>query len=147
MPRKRLLAAPTFAFAADDGWLRLTLPVRTVSEANARGKWQQINRKAQQRKIVRAWLGKGRPYHNRLPSPPALVRLVRIGPKPLDEGDNLPSALKAVRDEVAAAYGLGDGADAPLEWDYQQRPGSREYAVEIQVYRPELAPVFEQSAL
>jgi hypothetical protein len=143
-----IVAAPAsaFSFAAAPGWFELTLPIKTVSEANARGKWQQVDRRAAQRKIVKTWIGKDRPYHSRLPSLPVVVRLARIGGKALDPGDNLPAALKAVRDEVAAAYGVGDGADSPLTFDYWQVPGGRELAVQIQIYSADAAPVLDAPA-
>lgn len=129
--RKRPLPPPaTVAFDAGDGWFSLTLPIKTVSEANARGKWQQIRRKADQPLKVKVWMDL---YRNRRPSLPVTVRLTRIGPKALDRGDNLPASLKAVRDEVAAAYGQGDGEGSPLEFDYWQEPGSEQHAVRIEI--------------
>jgi len=60
---------------------------------------------------------------------PATVTLWRIGPQLLD-GDNLQGALKAVRDEVAAAIGVDD-RDPRLLWVYEQKKGS--YSLEIRV--------------
>jgi hypothetical protein len=64
--------------------------------------------------------------------PPCVVTLTRIGPKPLD-GDNLQSAFKTVRDQIASLLRVDD-ADPRVEWRYGQRKG--EYGVEIEVDRP-----------
>lgn len=50
-----------------------------------------------------------------------LVKLVRIGPNELDEGDNLPGSMKACRDELADLLGLKSDRDARVRWSYDQR--------------------------
>ncbi len=51
--------------------------------------------------------------------PRYFVLIVRVGPATLD-GDNLISACKAARDEIAAWLGLDD-ADPHIFWSYDQR--------------------------
>lgn len=49
------------------------------------------------------------------------VRLVRVSPRELDD-DNLQGAFKAVRDEIAAFFGIDD-RDARIRWLYGQTKG------------------------
>ena len=64
-----------------------------------------------------------------LPPLPVVVTITRIGPRRLDN-DNLESACKYVRDEIARAYGVDDGS--PLyNWQCEQRIG--DYAVEVEI--------------
>lgn len=59
------------------------------------------------------------------------VTLTRVGPRALD-GDNLQSALKAVRDAVAHKLGVDDGGPL-VTWEYAQERG--EYAVRVRIER------------
>lgn len=61
---------------------------------------------------------------------PAVVTLTRIGARLLDS-DNLQGALKAIRDQVAAQLGCGDGPTDPITWRYGQERG--EYGVRVEV--------------
>jgi len=71
---------------------------------------------------------------------PMTITLTRIAPRALDEGDNLSSALKSVRDAVAdylsGEYGnkaVRSDRQPGLHWRYAQRQGyaPRVYGVEI----------------
>ncbi len=108
--------------------LSITLPIRTVSEANTRqGASSEMRRKKAQRSAARDRL---RALAASLPALPATVTLVRIGRRLLDD-DNLSGAMKHVRDGVADAYRVDDGS--PL---YRWVPGQRigpAYAVEIRI--------------
>lgn len=104
----------------------ITLPIKTVSEANRREHWAK---KAARVKAHRkaAWLLT--PAH----ALPCIVRLTRIAPRALDEGDNLPASLKAVRDGIADRLGVDDRDDR-VTWVYYQRRGRPgEYAVEVEL--------------
>jgi hypothetical protein len=93
--------------------VRLLLPLRLDSAANLRERWQvRARRVASQRQFVAAYI-----RHQPVPALPVVVTLVRIAPRALD-GDNLQSAFKAVRDEVAKWLGV-----------------PRTYQVEIEVLR------------
>lgn len=108
------------------GSTRIKAPIRTVSELNDRSRWGQIRRKKRQRQDIR-WILNVSPK----PSLPCAVLMTRIAPRALDQGDNLNSAFKAIRDEIAAWLGIDD-ADPLVSWRYSQRRGAtREYAVEI----------------
>lgn len=95
--------------------LVVTLPLRLVSEPNARVHWAtKAKRVKAQRTAVRMCLGAH--VWGRVP---CRVLLTRIGPNALD-GDNLAGACKAVRDAVAAALGVDD-RDPRVAWEYAQR--------------------------
>ena len=66
------------------------------------------------------------------PMPSGLTcTLVRVAPRMLDD-DNLAGAFKAVRDGVAAFFGVDDGPKGPIAWRYEQRRGQpKQYRVEI----------------
>lgn len=115
--------------AAPPASVRVTLPLRTCTEGNAKEHWRTKARRAQQqRQLVRLVL----PMHLRTCHVPAhitfrpiIVTLTRIAPsKGLDPHDNLPGSLKHVVDEVASCLGLDD-RDPRVTWMYEQRRGSR----------------------
>lgn len=61
------------------------------------------------------------------------VTMIRISAGVLDD-DGLKGALKAVRDEVAAWLGCGDGPNDPVAWRYGQQKGpAKVYAVRIEI--------------
>jgi hypothetical protein len=119
--------------------IRVTIPIRTVSEPNQRDHWAvRAKRTKRARMIValrlrsamtrRALLGR----HNDA----EVVTLTRISSGLLDD-DNLRGALKACRDGVADALGIDD-RDPRVAWRYDQRRGKRgQYAVEITIIRAE----------
>jgi hypothetical protein len=85
--------------------IEFDIPVRTASEANARGKRKaEIARKSAVKAIAKSCLP-------RLAEPfplPCRVTMTRHGIKKLDE-DNLGRALKSVRDCLADWLGVDDG--------------------------------------
>lgn len=103
------------------------LPIRTVSESNARGHWAKRAGRAKAQRFtvtlaLRARLAKL--------TAPLTVMLTRVAPRALDD-DNLRGALKAVRDGVADALGIDD-RDPRVTYAYAQRRGTAgQYAVEI----------------
>lgn len=112
--------------------IRIDLPIRTVSEANARGHWSKKAKRAKGQRHI-AWahvfsFGTAK----RRECLPGVVTLTRIAPRALD-GDNLQSALKAVRDGVADALGVND-ADPRVTWQYAQERGkARQYGVRVEI--------------
>jgi len=65
------------------------------------------------------------------PDRPLLVRIVRVGGRPLDD-DNLAGGCKELRDAIAAALGRrGDSKADGLRWEYQQEPGEVGTRIEI----------------
>ena len=64
-----------------------------------------------------------------MPRPPLVVTITRYGPRRLDD-DNLDTACKYVRDEVARTIGLDDGS--PLyTWRCEQDLGDYGVGIEI----------------
>lgn len=68
------------------------------------------------------------------PQLPVNVHMVRIGPRRIDEEDNLPGMFKAMRDGVADAYGIADNDKIKMRFTYgQERGAPRKYGVRIEV--------------
>jgi hypothetical protein len=113
--------------------LVLDLPIKTVCELNSREHWAAIHRrkKAQREEVRAEWINAVKGKRVRLP---CVVTLTRIAPKLLDEGDNLSSAFKAVRDEVAAMLRADDAPFSPVIFDYRQEAiGEHKYRVIISI--------------
>lgn len=71
----------------------------------------------------------------RLPAE-AIVAIVRVGPKALDD-DNLTSSAKNLRDGLAAGWGIDDGAER-VDWRVLPHVGPA--GVLVRVYRRRAAP-------
>jgi hypothetical protein len=108
--------------------MTIVIPMRLPSSANLREHYMvKAKRVKQQRQFVSVYLA-GRPR----PALPVVVTLVRIAPRALD-GDNLQSAFKAPRDEIARWLGVADN-DPRVGWEYAQRRGGvGVYAVTVRV--------------
>ena len=112
--------------------------MRLPSGANLREHWAE---KAQRNKKTRLWTRRalmGRPGREWLAYLRSLGQargvactLTRLGPRQLDS-DNLQSAFKSVRDEVAELVGVDDGRDW-WRWTYAQEPGQGGFRVELEV--------------
>jgi hypothetical protein len=114
------------------GWIRIVAPVETTHETNRKDhRFVKARRvKGQRKDLATMFLVAG-------PCPvpgPWVVKIVRIAPRRLELGDNLPTASKAIRDPTAAWLGCDDTERDPVTWEYDQRRGGvREYGVEITV--------------
>ena len=107
--------------------MRIEFPLKLISAANAREHWSvKAKRVAKERRVVWAELLQVK----RLPTLPVNVKLVRIAPGTLD-GDNLQSAFKATRDEIAKAFKIDDN-NILISWFYAQEK-SKEYRVRIEI--------------
>ena len=115
--------------------ISLTLPIRTVSEANRREHWAaKAKRVANHRGVVGLAL---RVHLHRLDSAGELVvTLTRLAPRRLDS-DNAVGSFKALRDGIADTLGVDDG-DARITWNYGQEK-SKTYGVRIEIRRRECA--------
>jgi hypothetical protein len=106
--------------------MRIHIPIKLPSLANTRSHWRYIaNIKKKQREAVRLCI-----KDLVVPPLPLLVTITRIGPRHLDD-DNLASACKYVRDEIAKKVGVDDGSDQ-YTWRYEQIKGLR-YGVNVEV--------------
>src|SRR5437870_475420 len=95
--------------------MKFHIPIKLPSLANSRLHWRRMAslKKRQRAAVMYCMAGL------KLPAPPLVVTITRIGPRKLDD-DNLQSACKYVRDEIAAVVGVDDGS--PLyTWRYVQR--------------------------
>lgn len=101
------------------------VPIRTPSTANLREHWTERGRRNRRQKDA-ARLLCPRWDPNR---PLLVITLTRIGPRELDT-DNLASALKAVRDGIAARLAVDD-ATPLIRWDYRQEKGEPAVRVEV----------------
>lgn len=85
------------------------------------------------RKGVVAFAG----FHREVCAPIAgwwVVELVRVGRGLLDD-DNLRAALKSLRDGIADALGVNDGARHQVRWSYSQHRESKRTGVEVTISR------------
>lgn len=104
--------------------LRFEVPVRTVSEANARGHWSARAKRAKsQRTAMRLLAPKW------TAGPLLVVKLTRLGPRELDT-DNLAGSMKAVRDALADWLRVDD-ATPLVRWEYAQEKGPPGIRVEV----------------
>lgn len=124
--------------------ISMTIPLRTVSEANAHTHWRERQKRAKGQRdaaglfVLSEWQ---RRYGRRLAGLLAVngigalaVTLTRIAPRALDS-DNLAGSQKHVRDGVADALGIND-RDPRVTWLYAQERGRKgEYAVRIDIRR------------
>ena len=95
--------------------------MKTYSEANQREHWARKNARVneQKRRVFMALSGAS--FRAYIKTPPRLVKIIRIGKRNLDS-DNLASAFKATRDQVAASLGINDGSPSTA-WAYGQERG------------------------
>lgn len=110
--------------------IAMTLPIRTVSESNAREHWASKHRRVSAQRTCVELALRARLSGLRELALPCTVRLTRVAPRALDD-DNLRGALKACRDGAADALGIQDN-DPRVTWAYDQRKGAvRVYAIEL----------------
>lgn len=131
-----MTTAATIWHLTDDGRdhreLVVGIPLRTVSESNARGHWATKARRAKQQRTTTGLVVSGHLAHVGV-SLPCVVVLTRHGPSQGLDDDNLRGSLKAVRDGVADALRVDD-RDNRVTWTYGQRR-SKTWGVEIRVRR------------
>lgn len=107
------------------------IPVRAVSVANLREHWAtRANRNKKQRAMVAESLVSLPPYFKNTKQV-INVTFTRHGKRKLDD-DNLSSAFKAMRDEVAKQINRDDNTESKVNWIYKQQP-SKIYFVEIEI--------------
>lgn len=154
--------APNHIARTHRGVVTVELPLKTISEANARGHWSKRAGRAKQQRLVadlalrgrleafrRAlwhsaeYVGKTRAAshaggkelnvgHDTRRADLCQITMTRVSPGVLDD-DNLRSAMKAIRDGVADALGIDD-RDPRVTWAYNQERGRPgKYAVRIAV--------------
>ncbi len=124
-----------------------TAPVHIIPETNQREHW------GDKAKRVKAHRAAGKllttlALRKVTPTPlmtvagflPVDVTLTRIiGPRgrPLDAGDNRPTAFKAVRDGIAEALGVNDGDETRVRWAYSPEERGPQWAIRIRIEKRE----------
>lgn len=117
----------------------ITIPIKTVSEANrSRDPWYVKQKRVRQQRLITMMTLK--PALKQLQLLPLdrskieqiCVQFTRLSPGILDD-DNLSSAFKAIRDEVAKQLGIDDGSPI-YKWAYgQQKVRFSEFGVLITI--------------
>jgi len=126
--------------------ISVTIPLRTVSEANRHEHWRARQRRAKEQRtavvlvLAAEWFRKlgHRPYwtlkFGYFAGSDLIVQLTRLTARELDD-DNLQGALKHVRDGVADTLGIDD-RNPRVTWEYAQER-AKGYAVRIEIRRRE----------
>ena len=105
--------------------MRFAIPIKLPSLANLRVNWRKMaTLKKKQKEATKLCM-----FGKILPRLPLVVTITRVGLKILDD-DNLASACKYIRDQIAAEVGVDDGSDE-YKWEYAQRVGA--YSVEVEI--------------
>lgn len=108
--------------------MRFHIPIELPSLANTRMHWREMARLKKKQREATAYCMVGKV----IPLPPLTITITRIGPRRLDD-DNLASACKYVRDQIADIVGLDDGSSM-YTWRYNQRIGANsQYGVEVEI--------------
>lgn len=116
------------------------MPIEVFNEASGKYANQHWRRKSKRHKRQQweVWylLNQVACYENI----PIKIRLIRINPRMMDTGDNLPYSFKWIRDKIADMIypGLKAGrADDTnlIEWDYGQEKGKpKQKGMRVEVY-------------
>lgn len=107
--------------------MTVSVPLRTATGQNEREHWRARDRRVRKEREAITWGVAGK----KKPVLPCVILLRRVAPSTgLDAHDNLPGALKAPVDALAAWLGIDD-RDPRVRWVYEQRRGP--WAVEIEV--------------
>ena len=115
--------------------IEVTIPgFRTISP-NQHGHWlKEAARKKKERQVIHLTL---KSKLKKALSLPLEIVLIREAIRPLDEGDNLPSSFKCVRDAIAKYLlggTMGENDDDPrLTWKYRQEK-AKKYGIRIEFY-------------
>ncbi len=106
--------------------MKITIPIRLVSEANVKEHWgAKYRRSKEQKRIMGLFINK--PFLKKL-GVVKKVKLTRICKRCYDS-DNLARSFKSVRDFIADVLGTND-AWGGIEWKYDQRKG--DHGIEVQ---------------
>lgn len=117
----------------------IAVPLRTVPGLNARELWQVRSSRVKKERRTVAWSLAGKPR----PKIPCSVRLTRVAPSAGVDDDNLPGALKGVRDQIAEWLGVDDRYRMQVRYVYAQRRGP--WGVEIEFCEPVVGAQFALS--
>lgn len=106
--------------------MRISIPLRTVSGMNVREHPMARHRRVKKEREALAWLLNGK----KAPALPVVVTMTRLAPSSGLDDDNLASAMKPVRDEIAKWLGVDD-RDPRVRWVPAQRRAP--WGVEVEI--------------
>jgi hypothetical protein len=103
--------------------------LRIVSESNAHEHWRKRQKRAKEQRglvclVLRSKASK--------PTIPCTIRLTRIAPRKLDQG-NIAAALKHAQDGCADWLGIDDRRDDLVKYEYLQEQVSKTYGLRIEI--------------
>jgi hypothetical protein len=107
---------------------KIVIPGHFVAATSRREHWRKrAARVSRERAAMKALLCEA----SKLPDDlgPVRVTFTRVAMRPLDEGENLTSAFKAYRDQIASWIGRDDRPGSGVEWKYQQVRGKPSCAI------------------
>jgi hypothetical protein len=111
----------------------ITVPIRTVNPLNNRKHWRVVHARGEcEKNATTTMLIEATQRGRAFPMLPIVVTLVRIGKQMMDS-DSLAASNKHIRDAIAKWYGEDDRDGGRIEWRYAQEPGSKGYAVRIEI--------------
>jgi hypothetical protein len=96
------------------------IPIRTVSALNAREHWRARARRVKHERQATALFLRQEGVR---PLLPCSVHLTRIAPSNGLDSDNLPGAVKGVRDQIADWLGVDDKRADLVSYHYAQERG------------------------
>jgi len=118
------------------------VPIRLVSEANSSEHWTKKNKRHKiQKFLTRSYLGT-----HLMPELPVHVKLTRWSPRLFDKDDNLPTAFKYIKDEIADVFcgetysktgrrvhGRNDASEY-ITWEYcQEKTTAKEHYITVEI--------------
>jgi hypothetical protein len=103
--------------------------LRIVSESNAHEHWRKRQKRAKEQRGTVALVMRAKATK---PPTPCTIRLVRIAPRKLDQG-NIAGALKHVQDGCADWLGIDDRRDDLVKYEYLQEQVPKTYGVRIEI--------------
>lgn len=122
--------APSYAAVYAQEFARMDVLIlhKTISALNAREHFHKKGSRIKKEREATAWMLKGKTR----PQLPVNVHLVRTAPSDGLDGDNLQSALKGVRDQIAEWLRVDDGDTARITFTYDQRRDKpKRYSIEV----------------
>ena len=117
----------------------VVIAIQTISAANAREHWAVRARRVRAERRAALWalaqLGRTPAQRAEIVARCPVVRITRLmGPRGRElDDDNLRSALKGLRDEVARWLGADD-ADKRIVWVYAQQQRAEQWGVRVEVF-------------
>lgn len=111
--------------------MKFDIPLKTISALNSREHWRARSRRVKAEREATHWAIKQ--AATGMPLLPVVVKLTRVGPSNGLDSDNLVSAGKAARDQIAQWLGVDDRRSELVRYEYAQARGP-EWLVRVEIY-------------